>query len=288
MDKMSQFIARDVGVAKVLAYSGIALVISLIVAQGFLMGFIPPPSPALSAEELAQIFIDRKIGIRIGTMIECIGFTFWGTWAISIVVCMRRMERGIPVLTYASIANAGGAWVFFLLMPITWAMIAFRPETMDPKFIQIMNDYVWFIFILSWPPFAVFMIFIATAIFRDHNVPTIYPRWVAFQSLVRGAHQSRGTDRVRQDRALCLRRADLVLVHLHRLLRLDRRHELRDDQGAEPRRGERAGDDLDGPCLERSQRDAGRGGGRRLVAGRERPPARSRAGRGGRVAVDQR
>ena len=176
--------ARRLGLALALIFRiALLLVISLIVAQGFLMGFIPPPSPALSAEELAQIFIDRKIGIRIGTMIECIGFTFWGTWAISIVVCMRRMERGIPVLTYASIANAGGAWVFFLLMPITWAMIAFRPETMDPKFIQIMNDYVWFIFILSWPPFAFFMIFIAVAIFRDHNVPTIYPRWVAFFNL---------------------------------------------------------------------------------------------------------
>ena len=179
----AQYLARDVAVAKLLAWSGIALVISLVITQGFLMGFIPPPSPALSAEELAQIFIDRKIGIRIGSLIQCICYSFWGTWAISIVVCMRRMERGIPVVTYASIANAGGAWVFFLLMPITWAMIAFRPESMDPKFIQIMNDYVWFIFILSWPPFAIFMVLIATAIFRDHNLPTIYPRWVAFFNL---------------------------------------------------------------------------------------------------------
>ncbi|WP_428381784.1 hypothetical protein [Nevskia ramosa] len=178
-----QYLARDVAVAKLLAWSGIALVISLVITQGFLMGFIPPPSPNLSAQELAQIFIDRKIGIRIGSLIQCICYSFWGTWAISIVVCMRRMERGIPVVTYASIANAGGAWVFFLLMPITWAMIAFRPESMDPKFIQIMNDYVWFIFILSWPPFAIFMVLIATAIFRDHNLPTIYPRWVAFFNL---------------------------------------------------------------------------------------------------------
>jgi len=36
-----------------------ALVVSLVITQGFLMGFIPPPSPALSAEELTQIFIDR-------------------------------------------------------------------------------------------------------------------------------------------------------------------------------------------------------------------------------------
>jgi hypothetical protein len=183
MNNVTQYLARDVAVAKALAYTGIALVISLIVSQGFLMRFIPPPSPALAAEELAQIFIDRKIPIRIGTLIQCICYAFWGTWAISIVACIRRMERGIPIISYAAIANAGGAYVFFLLMPITWAMMAFRPEEMDPAFLQIMNDWVWFIFILSWPPFAIFMIFIAVAIFRDHNVPTIYPRWVAFFNL---------------------------------------------------------------------------------------------------------
>lgn len=183
MNNVAQHLARDVVVAKALAYTGIALVISLIISQGFLMRFIPPPSPALAADELAQIFIDRKIPIRIGTLIQCICYSFWGTWAIAIVACIRRMERGIPIISYAAIANAGGAYVFFLLMPITWAMMAFRPEEMDPAFLQIMNDWVWFIFILSWPPFAIFMIFIAVAIFRDHNVPAVYPRWVAFFNL---------------------------------------------------------------------------------------------------------
>ncbi len=65
-------------------------------------------------------------------------------------------------------------------MPITWAALAYRPELMPPWFLQIMNDWVWFIFILSWPPFAIFMILIAVAIFCDHNTPTIFPRWVAF------------------------------------------------------------------------------------------------------------
>lgn len=170
----------NVAVIQALAVSGFLLVISLAVTQGLLMGFIPPPSPALTPEELAQIFIDRKFGIRVGSLIQCICYTFYGTWGIAIIMMMRRMERGLPVLTYASIANVGGGYVFFLLMPITWAMLAFRPETMDPNFLQIMNDWVWFIFILSWPPFAIFMIFIAIAIFCDHNSPTIFPRWVAY------------------------------------------------------------------------------------------------------------
>lgn len=173
----------NLGMIRVLACSGFVLIVSLIVSQGFLMGFIPPPSPNLSATELAQIFIDRKMEIRVGTLIQCICYTFYLTWGMGIVMMMRRMERGLPVLTYTSIANVGGGYVFFLLMPITWAMIAFRPEEMDPKFIQIMNDYVWFIFILSWPPFAFFMIMIAVAIFRDHNVPTVFPRWVAYFNL---------------------------------------------------------------------------------------------------------
>jgi hypothetical protein len=173
----------NTGLIKAMSLSGVVLVICLVVTQGFLMGFIPPPSPALSADELAKIFIERKIGIRIGTLLQCIGYTFYLTWAMSIVMLLRKMERGLPVITYVSIANVGGGYVFFLLMPITWAMIAFRPEDMDPKFIQIMNDYVWFIFILSWPPFAVFMVFIAIAVFRDHNSPTLFPRWVGFFNL---------------------------------------------------------------------------------------------------------
>lgn len=170
-------------IAKVFVLTGVALVVALLVSQGFLMRFIPPPSPALSAEQLAQIFIDRKIAIRLGTLIQCVCYTFWLTWGMAITFFIRKMEKGMPMITYASTANVGGGYVFFLLMPITWAALAFRPEQMDPRFLQIMNDWVWFVFILSWPPFSIFMIFIATAIFRDHNVPAVYPRWVAFFNL---------------------------------------------------------------------------------------------------------
>ncbi len=170
-------------VVSLMAWSGIVLVISLIVAQGWLMGFIPPPSPALSAEEIAQIYIDRKLAIRVGTLIECVGFTFYLTWSMSIIFFMKKMERGMPVLSYTAIANAGGGYVFFLLMPITWAALAFRPESLDPAFLQLANDYVWFVFILSWPPFAVFMVLIAVAVLGDKNPEPIFPRWVGFFNL---------------------------------------------------------------------------------------------------------
>jgi hypothetical protein len=63
---MAKQIELDSGLAKAAVWSGIALIVAMIVAQGFMMHFIPPPSPALSAKELAQRFIDRHNEIRLG------------------------------------------------------------------------------------------------------------------------------------------------------------------------------------------------------------------------------
>jgi hypothetical protein len=180
---MSTRIELDSGLAKAAVWSGIALIVAMIIAQGFLMHFIPPPSPALSPEELAQKFIDRRDEIRLGCVIQCIFWSFWATWGIAITLFIRKMERSYPILTYTSIALVGGGYVFFILIPMTWAVIAFRPETLDPAVMQIMNDWVWFDFLFTWPPFALWMVVIALAIFKDHNVPTLYPRWVAYLNI---------------------------------------------------------------------------------------------------------
>jgi hypothetical protein len=177
---MSKQAELDSGLAKAAVWSGIALIVAMIIAQGLLMHFIPPPSPALSADQLAQKFIERRDEIRLGCLIQCIFWSFWATWGIAITLFIRKMERGYPILTYVSIALVGGGYVFFILIPMTWAVIAFRPETLDPSVIQIMNDWVWFDFLFTWPPFALWMVVIGLAVIKDHNVPTLYPRWVAY------------------------------------------------------------------------------------------------------------
>ena len=178
-----QQIEMNTAVMRAFLWSGMVLIAALIVAQGLLMGFIPAPSPALSAEELKQIFVERKAAIQLGALIQCICWSFWATWAIPLIMFIRRMERGYPILTYASLANVGGGYVFFILIPMTWAVITFRVESLAPATIQIINDWVWFNWLFTWPPFAIWMIIIAVAIFYDHNVPTLYPRWVAFFNL---------------------------------------------------------------------------------------------------------
>lgn len=167
------------GLIKAMAWSGVVLVAGL-AASYALMGFLPPPSPHLPAEAIKAIFVERATEIRIGTLIECLTFTFYLTWAMSITMMLRRMERGLPVITWTCIANNGGGFVLFLIMPFTWAALAYRAPDLPAWFIQVMNDWTWFTFILSWPPFAIFMTMIGIAILRDHNVPRVMPRWVAF------------------------------------------------------------------------------------------------------------
>jgi hypothetical protein len=163
-------------------WSGPLLIVAMIVAQGALMHFIPPPSPDLTDTELAQKFIDRADEIRIGAVLQCICWSFWATWGVAIIIFLRKMERGYPILTMASIALVGGGYVFFILIPMTWAVIAFRPESLDPSLMQIMNDWVWFDFLFTWPPFALWMVVIGIAILSDRNDTGLYPRWAAYMN----------------------------------------------------------------------------------------------------------
>mgnify|MGYP001577319901 CR=1 FL=1 len=178
---MDKQVEMNTAIMRLFLWSGVVVVVTLIIAQGLIMGFVPGPSPALTPEELAQIFIDRRDSILIGCLFQCICWTFYGTWAIPIIMLIRRAEGNtMPALTYASLVNVGGGWVFFILIPMTWAVMAFRAETIDPATLQIMNDWVWFDWLYTWPSFSVWMFIIAAAIFFDKNAQPSYPRWVAF------------------------------------------------------------------------------------------------------------
>jgi hypothetical protein len=180
---MIKQVEMNTKVAKAFVWSAVVLVAGLIVAQGVLMHFVPGIDPNLTAEQVKQHFIDRRFEIQIGSILQIISWSFWATWGIVVTVFIRKMERGYPFLTYASIALVGGGSVFFLLIPMTWAVCAFRAPEMAPQIIQFANDWVWFDWLFTWPPFSIWFFVIAAAIFTDHNVPSIYPRWVAYLNL---------------------------------------------------------------------------------------------------------
>ena len=171
---------------RIFVAAGVVLVAMLLIAQHLIIGFVPPPSPQLSAQEIANIFITRKDRILAGCVLQVITWSFYGIWATPIVMFIRKTERSWPMFTFASLINLGCCSVFFILVPMTWAVIAYRAETLDPAIIQIMNDWVWFDWLYTWPPYSVWMFILSAAILLDRNSPTIYPRWVGYYNLWSG------------------------------------------------------------------------------------------------------
>lgn len=165
---------------RICLWAGVLLIVNLIIAQHLIIGFVPPPSPSLSAEQVAAIFRERADRIALGCILQCVTWSFYGLWATPMVLLIRKTERGWPIFTYASLINLGCCSVFFILVPMTWAVIAFRAHELDPSIIQIMNDWVWFDWLYTWPPYSVWMFIVGAAILLDRNTPVIFPRWLGY------------------------------------------------------------------------------------------------------------
>jgi hypothetical protein len=183
---MIKQIELNTGIAKAFTWSVVLLILGMAIGQGLLMHFVPAPDPRLSAEEIRQKFIDRQDQIRIGAFIQIIGWTTWATWGIALTTFMRKMERGYPILTYASIALVGGGWPMFVVVPLIWGVCAYRPTEMSAQIIQFANDLNWFLWLFPVVPFGLWIVLIGVAILQDHNQPTLYPRWVGFLNVWTG------------------------------------------------------------------------------------------------------
>ena len=68
---------------------------------------------------------------------------------------IRRMER-VPLLTFASLANVGGGAAVITCIAVAWTVMAFRAES--PLIVQAFNDFGFFLFLYTWPPFGIWMV----------------------------------------------------------------------------------------------------------------------------------
>lgn len=168
---------------RVFVWTGILLVVMTIIGFGWLLGYVDPPSPSMSGEELLVRVKANQMSMLIGCALCTFFWSFWVTWAAPILIYIRRMERA-PLLTYASLANVGGGAAVITTIAVSWTVMAFRAD--NPFIVQAFNDLGFFLFLYTWPPFAIWMWIIAIAILRDINPEPTFPRWVAFYNLWAG------------------------------------------------------------------------------------------------------
>src|SRR5262249_29692149 len=84
--------ARNMQSTRVCAAAGIAASIIWVIGFFFVAGFVPPPSPLRSAQEVAAQFADHTLGIRIGLALTALGGALVGLWVAAISVFLKRIE----------------------------------------------------------------------------------------------------------------------------------------------------------------------------------------------------
>ena len=162
-------------------------VLGILWISAFLLfpGFVPPMSPAMSAEEVAAFYRDPENLPRI--RYSMILFNWFSVGLIPllalIVLQMRRMAHRTPIFSYAIIACAAGGPTIFLLADLFWLLAAFRPER-DPQLTLMFNDLAWVTFSSQVGFLIAQSVILALAIYLDRQERPVFQPWVAHFNLL--------------------------------------------------------------------------------------------------------
>jgi hypothetical protein len=164
------------------AWAGIAFVVLFTVGFWFLAQYLPPPSPRAGAAEIAALYQQHTVQIRLGMlfMMGCSGLIC--LFVAAIAVQMKRMEGANSVLTYAQLSSGTVGVLFFVLPALIWSIAAFRPDR-DIQLTLLLNDAGWIMFLMPFTSFVVQCVCIGLAILGDPNERPVFPRWVGFLNL---------------------------------------------------------------------------------------------------------
>ncbi len=164
------------------AWSGMVLVVTFVAGWAVIGGFVPPPAPTKSANEIAAWFASHQTTIQIGLFLCLVGSGFLAPFTGVISTQLKRIEGEHTPISTAQIVAGSGVAVGFTMGLIIWYGAAYRPEA-DPVITQRLNDIAWFIWV-SWAYLpAAQTIAVGIAVLLDKRPDPIFPRWLGYLSL---------------------------------------------------------------------------------------------------------
>lgn len=145
---------------------------------------LPAHNATWSAERIVAIYNHDSDAIQLGCVVAMIAFALWACWQATISVWIWRIEGSrYPVLTFSTLILVAINTLVVEAMTILYAVAAFRAGHINPEITLTINDLAWYFYYFTWPPYILWLVTIAIAIFRDERVKPIFPRWVAWLTL---------------------------------------------------------------------------------------------------------
>jgi MFS family permease len=162
-------------------WTGYAFFILYLLGIVVVAGFIPPPAPSMSGEQVAAFFDQRHGRILVGMSICAVASALYVPWGVAILGQMLRTEKSrFPALSAVQVISAGLGAAFFALSPLFWLTIAYRTGHAGDT-VGILNDFAWISWIVSWPFFSIQAGALGLCILTYPAAE--FPRWVGYLSI---------------------------------------------------------------------------------------------------------
>lgn len=145
-------------------------------------GFVPPPSPARSADEVAAFYRTNTGGIQVGLALCFISTIPYLMFGAGLLGQTRRITGVSPAVGFLQLAAFSAGLFVFLVPIVAWWAAAFRAETRSPELIQGLNDFGCLLFVGGFPPFVTWCFATGLAILSDTSPTPLFPRWSAYAS----------------------------------------------------------------------------------------------------------
>jgi len=166
----------------VLGYVGLGL-------AGFAVfgGFWPPPAASLTATEIQGYFTDHETGLKVGMVLMAAGGPIYYTWSVALSRIITRIEGLMGPL--ANVEMLGGLLTGLVTFTpaVIWLTAVFRVEERSAENIQLMYDFGWIFFDLTFMCSVLQSVALGLAILRDRRTEPLFPRWVAWVAFLTAA-----------------------------------------------------------------------------------------------------
>jgi hypothetical protein len=149
-------------------------------------GFLPPMSPQLTAAQVSAFYGEHTAMIRFSMITFNLCAIMLVPFFMTIVVQIKRMSLPSHLLAYSYLCCIAGGATLFAIADIFWLIAAYRPGR-DPQLVLLLNDMAWLIFTAPVGMIVVANLALALAVFLDQRAVPVFPRWVAYFSIVTAA-----------------------------------------------------------------------------------------------------
>ena len=168
------------------AWCGLLMLPGTIFFWGILGDNIPPYSAALSADEFATEVINNASSIRIGMIGQLVISFMYLVWGVGIAKVMEHVEEDNNILSTLQLWGAGLTLLVFMIPCAMWLAVAFRPEVMEPKTLQILYDFGWFFFDNGFTMTTMGMVAMGVCFLSDKREVPLIPAWVCWLAICVG------------------------------------------------------------------------------------------------------